>query len=140
MATGNTSRMLYPLEFVATKGLVAVVGSFRVENTGPDVDDARGDGFSITHTATTGQYLITLAEKYPGLVSALATVQDIDGASHGVTVVFEPYDEAAGTLIVKLAKEDTVTTDTLKPADTDNVRINFCLYFQKYTALVVTHA
>jgi hypothetical protein len=129
--------MLYPLEFVATKGLVAVVGSFRIENTGPVPDDARGDGFSVTYNGATGQYLITLAEKYPGLVSALATVQDIDAANHDVTAVFEPYDESAGTIVVKYSKE---STDTLTPADTDNVRINFCLYFQKYTALVVTHA
>ena len=136
MATGNLSRMLYPLELCATKGLVLVVGSFRVENTGPAVDDGRGDGFSVEN-GDTGQYVITLAEKYPGLISAVATPQDIDGASDDMVCTFEPYDSATGTIVVKLSKE---STDTLTPTDVDDVRINFALYFQKYTSLVVTHA
>jgi hypothetical protein len=136
MATGNLSRMKYTEVEYATKNLVCVVGSFRVENTGPAVDDARGDGFSISHTATTGQYLITLAEKYPMLVSAIATAQDVDSANDDLAVTFEPYDADDGDMIVKLSKE---STGTLAPNDVDDVRINFCLYFQKYTAGSVTH-
>ena len=139
MATGNLSRMKYTEVEYATKNLVCVVGSFRVENTGPAVDDARGDGFSISHTATAGQYLITLAEKYPMLVAAIATAQDVDGANDDVAVTFEPYDATAGDIIVKLSKE-TAVEGILTPNDVDDVRINFCLYFQKYTAGSVTHA
>lgn len=137
MATGNTSRQKYCSMEIATKGLVIVPGSFRIENTGPDVDDARGDGFSVAAGGATGQYVITFAEKYPMLVSAVATAQDIDGANDDVAVTFEPYDASAGTMVVKFSKE---SAGTLTPADTDDVRINFVCYFQKYTALSVTHA
>lgn len=135
MATGNTSRLLYPVEYIATKGLVLVPGSFRVENTGPSVDSAKGDGFSVAN-GDAGQYVITLAEKYPGLVAAVATAQDIDAANDDVTVTFEPYNATNGTIVVKLSKE---SAGTLAPNDVDDVRINFCLFMQKYTALDVTH-
>ena len=138
MATGNTSRQLYAMELCATKGLVSVPGSFRVESTGPAVDDARGDGFSVEiNTGSAGEYVVTFAEKYPGMVSATFGVEEpTDGtAAYDLVVTSETYDASAGTVLLRLAAAD----GTPAPADIDNVRINFNFCLQKYSALVVTH-
>jgi len=140
MATGNSSRQLYPMELCATKGLVCVPGSFQVNSTS-DPDNARGDGFTVTYSAV-GEYLITLSEKYPMLVSASVLLQDTDADNDlDLACVIEDYDSSAGTIIVRVAQDDHLDASSAhNAADIDNLRVNFVLYFQKYTALSVTHA
>ena len=133
MATGNTSRLLYPMEFVATKGVVCVPGSCELNGTSDPVS-ARGDGFSVTRTGV-GEFLITLPEKYPGLISCVGNFEDEAAETDDDTLVtFETYDASAGTLAVRVTVASTLT-------DFDGgERLNFVLYCQKYTALNVTHA
>ncbi len=133
MATGNLSRKLYAMELCATKGLVVVPGSCELDGTNDPVG-ARGDGFSVSRTGV-GEFLITLPELYPGLVSAVASFEDQSGETDDdVLITFENYDAAAGTIAFRVAVASVLS-------DFDGgERVNFVLYFQKYNALNVTHA
>ena len=132
MATGNTSRKLYPMELCATKGLIVVAGSCELDGTSDPVN-ARGDGFSVARSDE-GEFVITLPELYPGMVSAVASFEDeLGDADDDTLLTFETYDPTTGTLPVRVTVASVLT-------DFDGgERINFVLYFQKYTALNVTH-
>jgi hypothetical protein len=135
--SGNASKQLYENSVVyATAGLVCVVGSFNCEATGPAVDSARGDGFTVS-VASTGDYTITFAEKYPQLVSMVVTAEGLAaGGDDDVQFTLETYDATNGTILVVGSKE---STGTLAPTDLDDVRCNFVAYFRKYTVMSVTH-
>jgi len=135
--SGNLSKQLYrdSIEY-ATLGLVCVVGSFNCEATGPDVTNARGDGFTVA-AASTGDYTITFAELYPQLVSMVVTAEGLAaGGDDDVQFTLETYDAATGTILVVGSKE---STGTLAPTDLDDVRCNFVAYFKKASVLSVTH-
>ena len=135
--SGNASRQLYrdSIQY-ATKDLVCVVGSFNCESTGPAVDSARGDGFTVS-VASTGDYTITFAEKYPMLVSMVVTAEGLAaGGDDDVQFTLETYDPTTGTILVVGSKE---STGTLTPTDLDDVRCNFVAYFHRSTVCSVTH-
>ena len=132
MATGLSSRMLYPLELCATKGLICIPGSAEMNGISDPVN-ARGDGFSVSRTGV-GEYLITFPELYPMMVSIVGSFEDEDGQTDDDTLItFEPYDSTAGTVAFRVTVASILT-------DFDGERVNFVAYMQKYNAHAITHA
>lgn len=114
---------------------VLIVGSFELDGDDTDPTNVRGEGFLVTHSGD-NDYLITLSEKYPGLISCTFGVQASaagNADADDVRVVAEPYDAATGTLVLRVAVADT------KSDLEDGQRVNFCLVFHKYTALNKTY-
>lgn len=115
---------------------VLVVGSFELDGNDNDPVNVRGEGFLVTHSGD-NDYLITFSEKYPGMVSFVATPEASaagNADADDITVAAEPYDSSAGTLVVRIG------VGQIKADTKDGPRINFVCYFHKYSTNNVTYA
>lgn len=109
-------------------GRVAIHGSFAPNGSSALVAaNTHGKGFSVARTGV-GVYRITLDDKYPELVAAVAGVQVADATP--TIVQFGDYVAASKTLDVRVLQESTGTFAVADQAADDNARVSFCLFFR----------
>lgn len=107
-----------------TKELKVIAGSFAPAGSDP-VTDVVGKGFSVARTDT-GEFTITLEDKYVDLIAGIANVQL--NAAADVFLQLGAYDADAKTLIVNAW--DISGTGLADISANANNRVNFTLYLQ----------
>ncbi len=108
---------------------VLVAGSFAPNGSSAVAASSRkGRGFSVARTDV-GEFTLTLSDKYPNLISAVATLQQATAGDQFLQV--GEYDEDAKTIVITAIDASGAAAADVA-ADANN-RVNFVLVFQNST-------
>jgi hypothetical protein len=97
--------------------LRVVAGGFKHDET------TRGDGFTVSDDATTGEYTLTFNRVYGTMLSFVATAEGLVG---DIVSVKTDYSASAGTIVLQLG-DDTGAGKDLATGDF----LNFVAVFQE---------
>lgn len=107
-----------------TTNAVIIAGSFAPAGSNAPTT-VEGVGFSVAYTST-GLFTVTFADRYPGLIAAVATLQLATAGDQKVEI--GSYSEANKTLQIRVWDiGDAAVADV--SADANN-RINFICFFR----------